>query len=105
MSGSNPDADDVTRSTGTGPGGAFGFSFISAATRCCTFWIRTLFVGPRFEPAELSASYGEGVPVVGLRVADGRPWKYFGEVQYCPMSSEPITCPLEAYTRLPLALS
>ena len=42
----------MTRSTGTGPVGALGFSFFSSATRCCTSLIKTLFVGPRFEAVE-----------------------------------------------------
>src|SRR5438045_6408118 len=63
ISGSSPEPEVVTRSTGTGPGGAFGFSFLSAVTRCCTLWIRALLVGPRFEAEELSASWGDGVPL------------------------------------------
>jgi len=35
-------------------------------------------------------------------VADGRPWKYFGEVKFWPISSEPITLPSRTI-RLPIA--
>src|SRR5215467_9595881 len=102
ISGSSPDPDVVTRSTGTGPGGAFGFSFFNRAICFCTFWISTLFVGPRLEAFDHPALYGCGFPLRSV-VAEGRPWKYLGEVQNCPMSSDPMTCPLEVYTRLPLA--
>ncbi len=73
MSGSSPDPEAVTRSTGTGPGGALGFSFFNAATRCCTVCTSALLVGPRFEAAELSAAYGSGAPVAAEAVAEGRP--------------------------------
>ena len=53
MCGSNPDADVVTRSTGTG---AFGFSLRAASTFALTASISFLFVGPSWVPAELAAS-------------------------------------------------
>ena len=53
MSGSRPDADVVTRSTGIG---AFPYVACIWATWSVIRWIRSLFVGPRFEPAELFAS-------------------------------------------------
>src|SRR5579871_1363291 len=97
ISGSSPEPEVVTRSTGTGPDGTGRFSFLNsacnAATRCCTSCLSVALVGPRFEAIELSAAYGSGVPVDGLMVADGRPWKYCGCVQYCPISSEPMACP------------
>src|ERR1700730_13740341 len=65
--------------------------------------MKAALVGPEFEAVELSAAYGSGVPVDGLTVTDGRPWKYSGLVQYCPIRSEPMTVPLDAFTRLPLA--
>ena len=62
MSGSSPDADEVTRSIGTG---IPGFSFAAASTAAFTASTSFLFVGPRFVPAEFAASY----PVPA---ADGR---------------------------------
>src|SRR5215467_15691259 len=94
MSGSRPEPEDVTRSTGTGPAGTGRFSFLNsacnAAMRCCTSCLSVALVGPRFEAVELSAAYGSGVPVDGLMVTEGRPWKYFRSVQYCPICSDPI---------------
>ena len=49
MSGSSPDADVVTRSTGTG---ASPFAACSASTSAVMRSIRSWFVGPRLEPAE-----------------------------------------------------
>src|SRR5438132_12920868 len=94
MSGSSPDPELVTRSTGTGPGGALGFSFFNSATRCCTVWTSVLLVGPRFEAVEFSALYGCALLPSSDRVAEGRPWKYLAEVQYCPIRSEPTSLPL-----------
>ena len=53
MCGSNPEADAVTRSMGTG---ALGFSLRAASTLALTPSISFLFVGPRLLPAELAAS-------------------------------------------------
>src|SRR5579875_626880 len=106
ISGSRPEPEVVTRSTGTGPEGTGSPSALNsafhAATRCCTSCINTLFVGPRFEADEFSALYGSGWPVFWLTVAEGRPWKYSNLVQYCPIRSEPITFPF-TLIRLPLA--
>src|SRR5262249_11369678 len=66
--GSSPDADDVTRSIGTG---ASGFSRWAASTAAFTASASFLLVGPRFVPPELVASYP-------FPAADGRPWKYPG---------------------------
>src|SRR5260370_36590443 len=81
ISGSSPDPDAVTRSTGTGPGGALGFSFFSAATLCCTVWMNAALVGPEFEAVEVSAAEGSGVAGDGVTVTQGTPWKDTGLVQ------------------------
>ena len=69
MCGSKPDADAVTRSTGTG---TVGFSFFAASTFAVTASISFLFVGHNWLPPELAASYG-------VAVADGRDRKYPGD--------------------------
>src|SRR5439155_25682257 len=51
--GSRPDADEVTKSIGTG---ADGFSFFAASTAALTASTSFLFVGPRLVPAEVAAS-------------------------------------------------
>ena len=53
MSGSSPEADVVTRSTGIG---VLPFSAWYVSTESWIRWIRSSLVGPRFEPAELLAS-------------------------------------------------
>ena len=53
MSGSRPEAEVVTRSTGTG---LPGFSACKVATSCFTRSMSFWLVGPRFEPPELAAS-------------------------------------------------
>src|SRR6187402_2700861 len=95
MSGSRPDADVVTKSTGTG---VEPFSALSLSTSPFTRSINALLVGPRFEPEELAALYGCGTVFEGSAgsaplVADGRPWKYLPDVNDCPMSSDPMTLP------------
>src|SRR5689334_3367845 len=95
MCGSRPLAEAVTRSTGTGavlPGSAAR----SASTRSCTALVRAGFVGPRLDPDDAAALYGNG------DVADGRLQKYLGSSKACPMSSEPTTFP-SLTIRLPFA--
>src|SRR5437879_13449439 len=95
MSGSSPLADAGTRSTGTGavlPGSAAR----SVATRSCTGCTRSGFVGLRFEPDEEPALSGNG------EVADGRPQKYLGSSNGCPIRAEPTGLPFLRIT-LPLA--
>src|SRR5215813_9686627 len=95
MCGSRPLPEAVTRSTGTGlvlPGSAAR----RAATRPCTASISAGLVGPRFEPDDEAALYGNG------EVADGRPQKYFGSSNGWPISAEPMTLP-SLTIRLPLA--
>ena len=53
ISGSSPEPDVVTRSTGTG---AFPFAARSSSTAAVTRSMRAWFVGPRFEPADAFAS-------------------------------------------------
>src|SRR5579871_2676122 len=104
MSGSRPLAEVVTRSDGIG---VLGFSFARASASPFTRSASALDVGPRFEPDELSAAYGVGTVFVGSFgsgsvVAEGRPWKYFSDVKFWPISAEPITLP--SFTiRLPFA--
>jgi hypothetical protein len=75
MCGSRPDADDVTKSTGTG---VPGFSFCAVSAAALTASTSFLLVGPRFVPPELVASY----PVPA---ADGRERKYPADENACPM--------------------
>src|SRR5688572_15731046 len=94
MWGSRPLPDAVTRSTGTGavlPGSAAR----SAATRALTASCSAGFEGPRFEP-------DEAPPLYAGDVAEGRPQKYFGASNGCPMSLDPRG-PLGASMRPPLA--
>src|SRR5438445_9078305 len=93
--GSSPEPDAVTRSTGTGaalPGSAA----CNASMRCLTASVNALLVGPRFEPVDEAALFGDGV------VADGRGQKYFGSANGWPISSEPSGLSLGPI-RLPLA--
>src|ERR1700759_5326472 len=95
ISGSTPDADAVTRSTGTGavlPGSAAR----NVAMRCLTASISAGLVGPRFDAPDDDGLFGNG------DVADGRGQKYFGSVNACPMSSEPSEWPSFSIT-LPFA--
>ncbi len=92
-SGSRPLADVVTRSTGTG---AAGFCAARVAASPFTRSISVFEVGPLFEPPEFAALYGAGTVFVESFgsvsvVAEGRPWKYFSAVKFCPISSEPTT--------------
>src|SRR5436190_2130931 len=94
MCGSRPEPELVTRSIGTA---AVGFSFRAAATFAATASISFLFVGPRFDPLELAASYP-------APAADGRPWKYAGDEKGWPMSRDPIGRPSRTMI-CPLAFS
>src|SRR6266850_2007389 len=95
MSGSNPLAEAVTRSTGTGSVLA-GSAAFNASTRALTASVSAGFSGPRFEPVEASALYGWGA------VAEGRLQKYFGSLKLWPITRDPTGCP-PAVTRLPSA--
>src|ERR1700756_1416105 len=88
MSGSRPEPEAVTRSTGTSPDGCF-----SDATVWATRSISASLVGARFEPEDELASY----PVPA---AEGRLWKYSGPVNAWPIKLDPITVPLRTI-RLP----
>jgi hypothetical protein len=93
--GSSPLAEVVTRSTGTGeslPGSAFR----SDSTRSRTAFSNPGFVGPRFEPIDDSALYGEG------DVAEGRLQKYFGSLNGWPINVEPTVRPSRTI-KLPFA--
>src|SRR5258706_14478436 len=85
-SGSIRDADAVTRSTGIGvalPGSAA----FNASTRPFTASSSAGFVGPWLEPPEAVALPGIG------DVVEGRPQKYFGDLQVRPITAEPTTFP------------
>src|SRR6516162_7314221 len=84
MCGSKPEADVVTRSTGTG---RLGFSACKVAVSCATREMSVLLVGPRFVPPEFVASY----PVPA---AEGREWKYVGPLNAWPITCEPMSFPL-----------
>src|SRR5260370_30198662 len=93
MCGSNPEAEVVTRSIGTGlPGLSAWAVATSPFTRSINFW----FVGPRFDPAELAASYP-------LPAAEGREGKYDAPEKPCPIMLEPTILPSFWISR-PLAL-
>src|ERR1700722_16343169 len=86
MSGSSPEPDVVTRSTGPAPFAPFGFS---VCTEAVTRVGSAVFVGARFEPLEADASYPLPAPA-----AEGRDQKYPGPSNACPISFEPTTTPL-----------
>ena len=94
MCGSRPDADEVTKSIGTG---VPGFSFCADSAAALTASTSFLLVGPRFVPPELVASY----PVPA---ADGRERKYPGDENACPMMRDPMTFPFCSIS-WPFALS
>src|SRR5689334_19456394 len=95
--GSNPLPEAVSRSTGSGkslPGSAAR----KTATRALTASSNTGLVGPRFDPADAAALYGNGA------VADGRLQKYSGLSKYCPINFDPTTLPSRTI-KLPFACS
>src|SRR3954451_23991714 len=83
ISGSSPDAEVVTRSTGIG---WLPFAARSASTSAVTRSIKVLLVGPRFEPPDAIPSYPSPA-------ADGRPEKYRGSENACPISVDPSVRP------------
>ena len=99
MSGSIPDPDVVTASTGmswiVSPGLYGPSSLRIACAAFCTFVASCGFVGPRFANVVPAALYAGDV-------ADGRSWKYFGFVKLCAASRDPTTVPLTVI-RLPSA--
>src|ERR1035437_8104284 len=86
MSGSRPEADASTRSTGIG---ALPLAFRSASTRAVIAVISACDVDDRFEPPESVGSY----PVPA---ADGGREKYSGWSKVWPIRLEPIVCPSAA---------
>src|SRR4249920_456860 len=100
MSGSIPDPEVVTASTGmswiVSPELKGRSSFRIDRACCRTFLARSGFVGPRLAKVVPPALYGGAV-------AEGRGWKYRGCVNDCAASLEPTTVP-SALTRLPSAL-
>src|SRR5882724_3476527 len=95
MCGSSPEAEAVTRSTGTGLDGSAPASR-SALTRPSTACFSAGLVGPILEPAEEAPLYGIG------EVADGRLQKYLASEKGCPIKREPSTFPSFSI-RLPFA--
>src|SRR6478752_7379950 len=95
MCGSNPLPDAVTRSTGMGAPFS-GSDAFSASTRLWTAFIRASIVGPRLDPDDAAALYGNGA------VAEGRLQKYLGSSNGCPIKDEPTTRP-SLTIKLPLA--
>src|SRR5664280_323759 len=89
MSGSSPDAEAVTRSTGIG---AFPLAARRASTRWVTASINAFEVGPRFDPPEDVASYPAGFEAVAP-ATEGRPQKYFGSLNAWPIRLEPTVVP------------
>src|SRR5271154_2712620 len=88
MSGSRPEPELVTASAGTGPGPK---GLVWAATRCLMLVSSAALVGARLEAPDSLASYGVGMvlPLASVPVsAEGRGWKYFGEVKFCPIRAE-----------------
>lgn len=61
-------------------------SFFNCATVSAVDLISFALVGPKFVPPVDVGSYP-------LPAADGRPWKYCGFVQSCPMIDDPMTLP------------
>src|SRR5208283_2847846 len=59
--------------------------------------MKSLFVGPKFEPLEARALYGKSA------VADGLGQKYFGPEKDWPISADPVGAPSALYMRLPFA--
>src|ERR1035438_4410569 len=93
--GSRPLPAVVTRSIGTGADGFSAFSFSTSSLMRST---SALLVGPRLEPPELAALYGnetvlDGSFGSGAVVAEGLAWKYWSLVNSCPIRTEPTTFP------------
>src|ERR1700722_10636781 len=86
MCGSRPYPEVVTMSAGIA---APGFSASACSTSAFTRVINAAFVGPRFEapPLEEFGSYPAGP------AADGRGWKYPGELKACPIRLDPTAVP------------
>src|SRR6266567_2103 len=110
MSGSRPDADAVTASTGTLASAGSPLSSRYALTLLATILRSFGFVGPRFEPLLRVGSYPASVFPSAPTAADGRDWKYlrigspFESTNDWPIRLDP-TCLPSRSTSDPSALS
>ena len=100
--GSSPLPERVTASMGTATSGVNPFRFRYSSVNCripakdssalAVFGSSVApslslgLAGPRLVPPEEAASYP-------APAAEGRGWKYAGEVKFCPISSEPMMTP------------